>query len=114
MFAMSSSNVLCTIKDGQDGVNIVKSVEIRPDGERGYLSNLSTQLRQLQSDVNASLSELVDKEKSRATKGGHRRGVSGVWHTTAELGRFSMCGLVIPLLVIEYRDFIRTVLLIVA
>lgn len=65
----------CTIKGGSDGVNIVKSVEIRPDGDRGYLASLSSQLRQLQSEVNASLTELVDKEKSRAANGGsgHRR-----------------------------------------
>ena len=61
-----SSTVHCSIRGGSDGVNIVKSVEIRSEGEGGHLANLSTQLRQLQKDVNATLTELVDKEKSRA------------------------------------------------
>ena len=55
-------------------MNIVKSVEIRSKGEGGYLANLSTQLRQLQKDVNATLTELVDKEKSRAQGTTARRG----------------------------------------
>ena len=74
---MSSAHVQCSIKGGPDGVNIVKSVEIRADNERGYLASLSSQLRQLQSDVNASLSELVDKEKSRGTNG--RRKANGTY-----------------------------------
>ena len=80
---MSSSTLQCSIKGGSDAVNIVKSAEIRSDGEGGYLSNLSSQLRQLQSDVNASLSELVDKEKSRGTttrrsKGKHSHTSTGI------------------------------------
>lgn len=63
----SSFSVQCTIKGGLDGVDIVKSVDIRSDSEGGYLTSLSSQLRQLQSEVNASLSELVDKEKSRGS-----------------------------------------------
>ena len=70
-----SSTVHCSIRGGSDGVNIVKSVEIRPSGEGGYLANLSTQLRQLQKDVNATLTELVDKEKSRAQGTNVRRGI---------------------------------------
>ena len=64
---MMSARVQCSIKSERDGVNIEKSFEIRTDHEGGYLADLSSQLRQLQSDVNASLSELVDKEKSRDT-----------------------------------------------
>ena len=60
-------SVQCSIKSERDGVNIEKSFEIRTDREGGYLADLSSKLRQLQSDVNASLSELVDKEKSRDT-----------------------------------------------
>ena len=70
-----SSAVHCSIRGGSDGVNIVKSVDIRSEGEGGYLDNLSTQLRQLQKDVNATLTELVDKEKSRAQATNVRRGV---------------------------------------
>ena len=69
-----SSAVHCSIRGGSDGVNIVKSVDIRSEGEGGYLDNLSTQLRQLQKDVNATLTELVDKEKSRAQATNVRRG----------------------------------------
>ena len=64
----------CSIRGGYDGVNIVKSVEIRAEGDGGYLTNLSTQLRQFQKDVNATLTELVDKEKSRAQGTNARRG----------------------------------------
>ena len=71
-----SSTVHCSIRGGYDGVNIVKSVEIRSEGDGGYLANLSTQLRQLQKDVNATLTELVDKEKSRAQGTNARRGIA--------------------------------------
>ena len=70
-----SSTVHCSIRGGSDGVNIVKSAEIRSEGEGGYLANLSTQLRQLQKDVNVTLTELVDKEKSRAQSTNARRGI---------------------------------------
>ena len=53
---------------------IVKTAQIKSEVEGGYLVNLSTQLKQLQKDVNTTLSELVDKEKSRAQGTNARRG----------------------------------------
>ena len=70
-----SSTVVCSIRGSSDGVDIVKEVEISSEGEGGYLANLSSQLRQLQNDVNATLTELVDKEKLRAQGTNPRRGI---------------------------------------
>ena len=87
---MSSSALRCSINGGAEGVNIVKSLTVRSDCEGGYLADLSSQLRQLQSDVNASLSELVDKEKSRDTS--TRRSASGTFSSMSSLTRATCTG----------------------
>lgn len=55
--------VSCVISGGQDDVTIQHATEVHcKDGS--YLSSLSQQLSSLRDTVNASLSELVDKEKA--------------------------------------------------
>ena len=59
----STSSITCTIHGGRDCVQVHRSLEVKAD-HTGYLSALSTQLSSLQSDVNKTLSDLVDKEKA--------------------------------------------------
>lgn len=60
----------CTIRS-QDGGEVQRTVEIKGEG-KSYLRCLSEGLSAMQSDVNALLTEMVDKEKSQAAKSGAR------------------------------------------
>ena len=60
----------CTIRP-QDGGEVQRTTEIKGDG-KSYLRSLSEGLSAMQSDVNALLTEMVDKEKCQAVKGGAR------------------------------------------
>lgn len=63
MTSAETSSITCTIHGGRDSVQVYRSLEIKVD-HTGYLSALSNQLSTLQSDVNKTLSDLVDKEKA--------------------------------------------------
>lgn len=65
-----SRNLQCTIKS-RDGGDIQRTAEIKGEG-KDYLKCLSESLSTMQSDVNALLTKMVDKEKAQASKSNAR------------------------------------------
>ena len=60
----------CTIRS-RDGGEIQRTAEIKGEG-KDYLKCLSESLSTMQSDVNALLTKMVDKEKAQAAKSNAR------------------------------------------
>ena len=65
---MNRATLQCVIRT-KEGVEVEKSEEIWGEGKT-YLASLSDSLSRMQSDVNAYLTELVEKERGQAAKSG--------------------------------------------
>lgn len=68
---MSGTTLQCVVRS-REGSETRKTAEVTGEG-KSYLASLSKQLSAMQAEVNAVLTEMVDKERGQGARNGARQ-----------------------------------------